>query len=45
MLLVLILKKGSNKKHLQNLGIDIFDTCFASNINLDIFWIPLDSNK
>ena len=40
-----IVKKGSNKTHLHNLAVDIFDTCFVNNINLDIFWIPRDSNK
>ena len=40
-----IVKKGSNKTHLHNLAIDIFETCFADNLNLDIFWISRDSNK
>ena len=40
---ILIVLKGSNKPHFHNSAIDLFDNCFANNIN--IFWILRASNE
>jgi len=40
----IIVKKGSNKTHLQTLALRIFEILFENNINLNIFWIPRNLN-
>jgi len=41
---VQLVKKGSNKTHLQTLALRIFEILFENNINLNIFWIPRNLN-
>eukprot|EP00111_Clytia_hemisphaerica_P009430 TCONS_00027673-protein len=41
----LIVSKGSRKKHLQDLALDIFNFCAASLITLKINWIPREENE
>ena len=42
---VWIKEKGSKKRRLQTLAIDIFDTCKYNNIDLQLVWIPRELNE
>lgn len=39
-----ILRKGSSKKHLQDVAIELHEICLNRNINLNIKWIPREFN-
>ena len=41
----IIIKNGSNKIHLQNIALEIFDTVKANNILLDVTWISRKFNE
>lgn len=41
----IIVKKGSNKDHLQLLALEIYELCVQENIRLALKWIPREMNK
>ena len=41
----IIAKSGSNRIELQQLGLEIFNITFKSNIKIDISWIPEENDK
>lgn len=40
----IIVRKGSNKNHLQMLAESIFDICFRNDINIKTKWVPREDN-